>query len=39
VTPLRFPPSVMYLSWHQRTHTDPALSLFRELIVETMSAP
>jgi len=29
----------MYLSWHQRTHTDPALSLFRELILQTISAP
>jgi len=38
-TPLRIPPSAMYLSWHQRTHSDPALSLFRELIVQTMSAP
>ena len=36
-TPLRIPPSAMYLSWHQRTHTDPALSLFRELIVQAMS--
>jgi len=33
-TPLRIPPSPMYLSWHQRTHTDPALKLFRQLIVE-----
>ena len=37
-TPLRIPPSPMYLSWHQRTHTDPALTLFRQLIVEAMSA-
>jgi DNA-binding transcriptional LysR family regulator len=38
-TPLRVPPVAMYLSWHQRTHTDPALCLFRELIVQAMSAP
>jgi DNA-binding transcriptional LysR family regulator len=38
-TPLRIPPIVMYLSWHQRTHADPALSLFRELIVQAMSEP
>ena len=37
-TPLRIPPSPMYLSWHQRTHADPALSLFRELIVQAVSA-
>lgn len=37
VTPLRVPPTAMYMCWHQRTHTDPALSLFRELIVETMA--
>ena len=36
-TPLRVPPLPMYLSWHQRTHTDPALSLFRQLIVEAVS--
>lgn len=38
-TPLRVPPIAMYLSWHQRTHTDPAAALFRELIGEVMSAP
>jgi DNA-binding transcriptional LysR family regulator len=37
-TPLRVPPSPTYLSWHQRTHTDPALTLFRELIVAAVSA-
>jgi DNA-binding transcriptional LysR family regulator len=36
-TPLRVPPIAMYLSWHQRTHGDPALSLFRELIVQAVS--
>jgi DNA-binding transcriptional LysR family regulator len=39
ITPLRIPPSAMFLSWHERTHTDPALSLFRELITQTISAP
>ncbi|HYP77665.1 MAG TPA: LysR family transcriptional regulator [Polyangiaceae bacterium] len=38
VTPLRVPPIPMYLSWHQRTHADPAQALFRELIVQAMSA-
>jgi DNA-binding transcriptional LysR family regulator len=37
-TPLRIPPLAMHLSWHQRTHTDPALSLFRQLIVQAVSA-
>lgn len=37
-TPLRIPPSPMYLSWHQRTHTDPALTLFRQLIMEASAA-
>jgi len=36
-TPLRVPPIAMHLSWHQRTHGDPALSLFRELIVQAMA--
>jgi len=39
VTPLRVPPIAMYLSWHQRTHADPAVSLFRELIVDAMGEP
>ncbi|HET7540644.1 MAG TPA: LysR family transcriptional regulator [Polyangiaceae bacterium] len=38
-TPLRIAPLAMYLSWHQRTHSDPALSLFRKLIVQAVSAP
>ncbi|HEX2670749.1 MAG TPA: LysR family transcriptional regulator [Polyangiaceae bacterium] len=38
-TPLRIPPTAMYLSWHQRTHADPAVSLFRELIVGAMGEP
>jgi DNA-binding transcriptional LysR family regulator len=38
LTPLRIPSSPMSMSWHQRTHADPALRLFRELIVETVSA-
>jgi DNA-binding transcriptional LysR family regulator len=29
---LRPPPLQMYLSWHQRTHADPAMVLFRELV-------
>ncbi|HYQ05348.1 MAG TPA: LysR family transcriptional regulator [Polyangiaceae bacterium] len=38
LTPLRVPPVAMYLSWHQRTHTDPRAALFRELIVQVMGA-
>jgi DNA-binding transcriptional LysR family regulator len=38
VTPLRVPRTPMYMSWHQRTHSDPALSLFRQLIAEEMAA-
>lgn len=37
-TPLRISPISMSMSWHQRTHTDPALSLFRELIVGAIVA-
>ena len=37
-TPLRIPSSPMFMSWHQRTHTDPALTLFRELIVAAAAA-
>jgi len=35
-TPLRTPPLPMYLSWHQRTHADPALSLFRQLVLRAV---
>lgn len=33
VTPLKPSPLPMHMSWHQRTHVDPAMVLFRELIV------
>jgi DNA-binding transcriptional LysR family regulator len=32
-SPLRIPPTPMHLSWHQRSHADPALRLLRELLV------
>jgi len=35
---LRTPPIQMHLSWHQRTHTDPALVLFRDLVQRAASA-
>jgi len=36
-SPLRTPPIPMHLSWHERTHTDPAMVLFRELVVRSIS--
>ena len=32
-SPLRPQPLPMHMSWHQRTHVDPAMVLFRELVV------
>lgn len=32
-TPLRTAPITMYMSWQRRTHGDPAMRLFRDLIV------
>ena len=37
-TPLRTPPLSMYMSWHRRTHGDPAMRLFRELIVRAAAS-
>jgi DNA-binding transcriptional LysR family regulator len=35
-SPLRTPPMPMHLSWHERTHADPAMALFRELVVRAI---
>jgi DNA-binding transcriptional LysR family regulator len=32
LAPVRVPPIQMYMSWHRRTHTDPAMVRFRELV-------
>lgn len=37
-SPLRTPPLPMHMSWHQRTHGDPALVLFRDLVQRAASA-
>ncbi|HEY4176255.1 MAG TPA: LysR family transcriptional regulator [Kofleriaceae bacterium] len=31
-SPVKIPPSPMMMSWHQRTHVDPAMQLFRDVI-------
>ncbi|CAN5806576.1 LysR family transcriptional regulator [soil metagenome] len=31
-SPVKIPPSPMTMSWHQRTHVDPAMQLFRGVI-------
>lgn len=31
-SPVKFPPSPMMMSWHQRTDADPAMRLFRDVI-------
>lgn len=36
-SPLRTPPTQMHLSWHQRTHADAAMVLFRDLIVRAVT--
>lgn len=37
-TPLAPEPTPMFLSWHERTHADPARVLLRELVVASASA-
>lgn len=32
--PFRFP---MHLCWHERTHHDPAVAAFREVVVEALA--
>lgn len=34
--PLEVPPLPMHMTWHERTHHDPALRLFRELVVSSI---
>jgi DNA-binding transcriptional LysR family regulator len=36
-SPLKIAPLPMHMSWHERTNTDAAMMLFRELVVSTMS--
>ncbi|HEY4055340.1 MAG TPA: LysR family transcriptional regulator [Kofleriaceae bacterium] len=31
-SPVKIPPAPMFMSWHQRTHVDPAMKLFRDVI-------
>ncbi|HSN28691.1 MAG TPA: LysR family transcriptional regulator [Kofleriaceae bacterium] len=38
-TPLRIAPLPMFMSWHRRTHGDPARVLFRELVAEAARDP
>jgi DNA-binding transcriptional LysR family regulator len=37
-SPLKIAPLPMHMSWHDRTDTDPAMMLFRDLVVGAMSA-
>lgn len=37
-TPLAPIRSTINLLWHERTHADPALSAFRELLIESVTA-
>lgn len=31
-SPVRVPPNPMHMSWHRRTHEDPEMKLFREIV-------
>ena len=38
-SPLDVPPLPMHMTWHERTHRDPAMALFRDLVTSSIVEP